>query len=75
MNWPEIYLICFGVGSLWSLVSLLAGGLHLGHFGHGHGHISGGHTGHGHLHARPRTLDTAMVIRRMGIPIACWAVG
>jgi membrane protein implicated in regulation of membrane protease activity len=51
MNWPEIYLICFGVGSLWSLVSLLAGGLHLGHFGHGHGHIGSGHAGHGHLHA------------------------
>lgn len=47
MNWPELYLICFGVGSLWSVVSLLAGGLHLGHFGHGHGH---GHIGGGHPH-------------------------
>jgi membrane protein implicated in regulation of membrane protease activity len=48
MNWPEIYLVCFGVGSVWSVTSLLLGGLHAGHIGHGHfGH---GHVGHGHGH-------------------------
>jgi membrane protein implicated in regulation of membrane protease activity len=45
MNLSEFYLICFGVGTLWALVSLLLGGLHFGHFGHAH-HL-GGH-GHGH---------------------------
>jgi membrane protein implicated in regulation of membrane protease activity len=48
MNWSEIYLICFGVGTLWSVVSLLLGGMHLGHGAHGaHGHVHAPH-GHGH---------------------------
>jgi len=48
MNWPDIYLICFCVGGLWSLATLLLGGMHLGHLGHGHaGH---GHIGHGNSH-------------------------
>jgi membrane protein implicated in regulation of membrane protease activity len=51
MNWPEIYLICFGIGTLWSLVSLLLGGMHLGHAHGGHAHASHGQ-GHGHGHAQ-----------------------
>ena len=49
MNSPEIYLICFGVGTLWSIVSLFMGGMHLGHGAHGHGHHFGhAHAGHAH---------------------------
>ena len=50
MNWPDIYLLCFFVGALWSLATLLLGGFHLGH--HGHAHVGHGHTqlGHGHAH-------------------------
>lgn len=50
MNWPEIFLICFGVGSLWAVVSFLMGGVHLGHVHHAgaahhmHGHAHGSHT-------------------------------
>lgn len=49
MSWPDIFLLCFAIGSLWALASLLLGGLHLGHSGTGHaghpGHF-GTHTGH-----------------------------
>ncbi len=51
MNWPEIFLTCFGVGTLWALVSLLLGGLHFGHANLGHHvghHWSVGH--HGPVH-------------------------
>ena len=38
MTWADFYLICFAVGFLFSLLSLLAGGmrwqLHLPHFSH-----------------------------------------
>lgn len=52
MKWPEIYLICFFVGALWSVASLLLGGLHLGHSGSGHiGHGHGTAHAHGHVHA------------------------
>ena len=49
MQWPDIFLLCFGIGSVWSIATLLLGGLHLGH-GHGvHLHHGGqGHGGHGH---------------------------
>jgi membrane protein implicated in regulation of membrane protease activity len=43
MNWPDIYLLCFAVGSLWSVAALLLGGAHLGH----------GHIGHIHLGFNP----------------------
>ena len=58
MNWPEIYLICFGVGTLWSIVSLLLGGMHLGHAHSGHAHAAHGPQahGHGHGHAQPSGL-------------------
>ena len=47
MTWPDIYLLCFAVGSLWSVVTLLLGGLHLGHFHFGHGQAHG-HVAHSH---------------------------
>ncbi|HEY1950177.1 MAG TPA: NfeD family protein [Bryobacteraceae bacterium] len=43
MNWPDIYLLCFAVGALWSVATLLLGGAHLGH----------GHLGHIHLGLNP----------------------
>jgi membrane protein implicated in regulation of membrane protease activity len=46
MSWPEIFLLCFAVGSLWALASLLLGGLHLGH---GHTGHAAGHAGHSAL--------------------------
>lgn len=45
MGWPDLFLLCFAVGSLWAVASLLAGGVHLGHAHTGHGHM---HIGHGH---------------------------
>src|SRR5579863_2990813 len=54
MSLPDIYLLCFSVGAVWAVASLLLGGLHLHlpklglHGGHG-GHGVGGH-GHGHGH-------------------------
>jgi membrane protein implicated in regulation of membrane protease activity len=51
MNSPEIYLICFGVGTLWSIVSLFLGGMHLGHAHGGHAHGGHAHTPHGHGHS------------------------
>jgi membrane protein implicated in regulation of membrane protease activity len=59
MSWPDLYLLCFFVGALWSVATLLLGGFHLGHSGAthvGHGHVGHGagahaHVGHGHAHA------------------------
>lgn len=50
MSWPDIFLLCFAVGSLWALVSLVAGGMHLGHghAGHAVGHAA--HSGASHAH-------------------------
>ena len=45
MSWPDIFLLCFAVGSLWALASLLLGGLHLGHGHSGHAGAHG-HVGH-----------------------------
>ncbi len=49
MRWPDIYLLCFAIGALWSLATLLLGGFHLGHsgsthLGHAHGHVHVGKT-------------------------------
>lgn len=62
MKLPDIFLLCFAVGSLWALASLLLGGLHLGHWHFGHGHVSAGAPAHAgasdgakhfsHAHAR-----------------------
>jgi len=56
MNWANIFLLCFAVGTLWSFASLLLGGMHLGHSGHAHFHAHAhGHGvhahGHSHVHA------------------------
>lgn len=50
MSVPQIFLLCFAVGALWSFVALVLGGAH-GHLGHvhfGHGHTHVGHGGHIH---------------------------
>jgi membrane protein implicated in regulation of membrane protease activity len=57
MNWPDIYLLCFFVGALWSLATLLLGGLHVGHHGLSH---HGAHVGHGHVHG-PAKLGPAKI--------------
>ena len=62
MNWTNVFLFCFAVGALWSLASLLLGGMHLGHSGHGHIHLHGhGHGihAHGHAHAHAGHTDGA----------------
>lgn len=49
MSGSDVYLLCFAVGALWSLASLLLGGFHLGHSGSahlGHAHVGHGHAGH-----------------------------
>jgi membrane protein implicated in regulation of membrane protease activity len=61
MNYPDIFFLCFGVGTLWALVSLLLGGLHFGHFGHGHhaplaGAKGAAHHNHGGGHHLPNWL-------------------
>ena len=48
MTWLDFYLLCFVIGTLWSFLSLLLGGLHLGHAGHA---PHGGHAQGGHMHA------------------------
>lgn len=48
MKWPDIYLLCFFIGALWSLATLLLGGFHVGHHGHAH-------AGHGHAHSPAHT--------------------
>ncbi len=50
MNWPDIYLLCFAVGVLWSLASLLLGGFHAGHVHAGHMHAGHAPTGHAAPH-------------------------
>ena len=49
----QIYLVCFGAGFLFVIMSAVMSGLGHADGGHGHGHIghgdlSGGHHGHGH---------------------------
>ncbi len=47
MKSPDIYLLCFAIGTIWSFATVLLGGFHAGH-GHAH-HVGGhGHAGHGH---------------------------
>lgn len=42
MSWPIVYMLCFLIGLMLSLVSFIGGGLHLPH-GHPHLHFSHGH--------------------------------
>ena len=54
MAGSDVYLLCFAVGFLWSMASLLMGSFRVhGHAMHGHSHaIHGGHGAHGgHAHA------------------------
>src|SRR5919197_832629 len=46
MSWSDFYLLCFAIGTLWSVVALVLGGLHMGH---GHAHIGHSHGPHVHL--------------------------
>lgn len=53
MKSPEIFLYCFGIGSIWTVATALLGGLHVGH----HAHHHGAHAGHGaHCHAHSSDL-------------------
>ena len=51
MTWSDIFLLCFCVGALWGLVTLLLGGLHIGHGHHFHGGHAHAHAHSGHAHA------------------------
>jgi membrane protein implicated in regulation of membrane protease activity len=46
MSWPDIYLLSFAVGVLWTLAALLLGGFHVGHSGSPsmHNHLTHGHS-------------------------------
>ena len=50
MTWPDLYLICFIVGFMLSLISVLAGFFHVPGLHHVHGHDGHAHTGHVHVH-------------------------
>jgi membrane protein implicated in regulation of membrane protease activity len=42
MTWSDFYLICFAIGFLFSVISFIAGGLHVhGHWPHAHLHVWG----------------------------------
>src|SRR4051812_12485165 len=51
MTWPDVFVLCFLVGFLFSLVSVLSGHIHL-HFHHGGLHVHHGGAFHGG-HASP----------------------
>ena len=56
MTWSDLYLLCFVIGALWSVTTLLLGGMHLGHsgsahVGHGHAHVGHGAAKFGHAHS------------------------
>ncbi|HLH03770.1 MAG TPA: hypothetical protein VKX25_13440 [Bryobacteraceae bacterium] len=70
MRWPDIYLLCFAIGTVWSIATVLLGGLHLGHghaphvhgaHVHGHGHGAHAHGTHGHTGHQPAGWLAAMV--------------
>ena len=51
MHWETVYLTCFGVGLVFSIISLLGGlsHLHIGHFHFGgHAHVHTPHGAHAH---------------------------
>ena len=57
MKSPEFYLLCFGIGTVWTLATALLGGLHLGH-GHGGSHVHhAGHSHAGHAHSGHQHSD------------------
>ena len=77
MRLPELYLLCFLVGVLWSAATLLLGGLH---FGHGHGiHFHGAAKGvkfsaHAHHHGAGGRL-AAMVNPSCAAVFLAWFGG
>jgi membrane protein implicated in regulation of membrane protease activity len=67
MNVQDVYLLCFAVGTLWSLAALLLGRIHLGDLGHSHlGHWQASHfqTDHG-------AMDVAKGARQGATPFSC----
>jgi membrane protein implicated in regulation of membrane protease activity len=54
MSWPDVFLLCFAIGTLWALASLLLSGMHLGHSGGGHAHVGHGHGPALHSHGVPK---------------------
>jgi len=81
MKLPDILLLCFAIGAIWSLATLLLGGLH---FGHGHGwHVHSAHgaasSGHGHAahhsaHANSSWMS-ALVNPNIFAVFLCWFGG
>lgn len=60
MTWSDFYLLCFFVGFIFSLVSMVSGHVHL-HFHHGaggHGHAHGGHSNGGGSEVSPFNFGT-----------------
>ena len=54
MKSPDIYLLCFAIGAIWSLATALLGGFHIGH---GHSHLGHGH-GHGRAHSNGSSVES-----------------
>ncbi len=85
MKSPDIYLLCFGIGTVWSVATVLLGGLH---FGHGHGHAVHGaahthglhsHGPHGHAshsHAQgPASWIASMINPNSAAVFLAWFGG
>jgi membrane protein implicated in regulation of membrane protease activity len=49
MRPSDLFLLCFAIGTLWAIASLLLGGLHLGHVHLGHVHLGHSHVGDAHI--------------------------
>src|SRR5579875_3785502 len=76
MSWPEIYLLCFAIGVLWTLASLLLGGLHFGHSAGGHvGHVHGGHVHSGHTQMGAHGAQHGTPQGPKDISVASWIGG
>ena len=63
MKLPDMYLLCFAIGTVWSVITVLLGNFHFGH-GHGvnhHGHGARSHGSHAHGSHGPASWLWAMV--------------
>ncbi len=73
LDWDAIYLTCFGVGLLLSLIAFAGGFLHL-HIGHlklgGHGHALGKSAAHGHTANHMSPINGFTVVAFL-----CWFGG
>jgi membrane protein implicated in regulation of membrane protease activity len=67
MNRSDVFLFCFAIGLLWSLLSFLLGSFHgSGHAIHGHSHGLHPHGLHGHGHAaRAHTAPTGRFLHHL----------